>query len=296
MSFSRTNIAINALVQKHTNSTRNINSGITLLEVTPLKNEGFLRVTASVVKRDNIDSSALSAALDNKARVLEDTFSVVCSNSITDTISGIVSINPEIIFFDESVASEFKAVSSNMFIDTEEQIWSLKKTDNGKFLVKSMLSEDHDVLSDLMKSVSSAAHHSGTPEFVTLASANRELRTSYASIEGGDMVLFVNPNTSELCPGVVCSSVENADGTDAGLAVVSATCDEPIIIDRAMVTASLDSDEFEGTDFDDGDDFFSESGDQPSLEAIFSYYKKVYSRSEAFFEKFKSLWEQHRFF
>tara|TARA_B100000700_G_scaffold88627_1_gene99977 strand:- start:95745 stop:96635 length:891 start_codon:yes stop_codon:yes gene_type:complete len=270
---------------------------INIVDIARTSNEGFARVTASVThtsasRQDHSQVlSALSEKLGAKVRPIEGSFHAVAGNSVGDTISGIVTSNPEVVAYDENIAEGFKAIAGNMFMDDEEQLWALRKTEAGDLLVKSRGKEDADIISDLMTSLSSA--DVGTMAFEAQASAQRD-EGIRCGLQGGDFITFVNPETEDVQFGAVVASVCDDTGRETGNVVVQSVeaSSKPVMIDRQMTLGKFDD-----VDFDDTglvDDNVAEASAH-TLDFIASYYQRLFQRDPSYYEKFMERWMAHTF-
>jgi len=270
---------------------------INIVDVQRLENEGFARVTASVTHttesraNHSLALAALGEAMGLRMRTVEGSFHIIASNSVGDTVTGIITSNPDTLAYDEVTASSFKAVAGNMFMDEDEQLWALRKTEAGDLLVKSRGKEDADVIADLMSSLSSS--DVGTLAFESVASARRDAGVRLG-LQGGDFITYVNPNTETVEFGAIVACAFDEQDRDLGkLAVLSSAGDsEPVMIDRGMTLG-----QFNDVDFNDEGliDENQVEASAKSLDSIAAYYQKVFQRDPAYFEKFMERWMNHSF-
>lgn len=269
---------------------------INLDSIDRLSNDGFARVTASVVhaggsREDHaVVVQALCAKMGNKLRPVEGSFHAIASNAHGVTISGIVTCNPEAIVYEDGMDG-FKAVAGNMFMDTEENLWALRKTEAGNLLVKSRGAEDADIISDLMQSLSSSVDRG--MGFEATASARRDVAIR-DGMQGGDFLVYVDPVTESVQFGAVVAGVAMDNGDQTGdLAVIASGGDDSVVIDRGMVLASVKDVEYN----DDGlvADQEAVAANAHSLDEIAAYYSQVFRRDPAYFEQFMARWKAHSF-
>lgn len=269
---------------------------VNVSDVQRLFNDGYARVIASVThttaSRENHELvlESLSAAIGSKMRPIEGSFQVLSSNKVGDVITGIITANPETVAYDEAVASNFKAVAGNMFMDDEENMWALRKTEAGDLLVKSRGADDADVISDLMTSLSSAGV--GSMSFEAKAQVQRENGVR-SELQGGDFITFVNPQTETVEFGAVVASAFDDNGRQLGtMAVQSSAGGETVILDRNMALAK-----FADVDYNDEGlvDEQTVEANAHSLEEISAYYQRVFQRDPSYFEKFMERWMNHVF-
>jgi citrate lyase gamma subunit len=281
MSMSTARFAVDTLVQELSAAHKPM---INIVGIEKMHNEGsYVRVTASVTHTNKSASernsipSLIAQQLGSKLRPVARSFLAMSSSNVGHTISGIFTLNPESVAYEDNMTG-FKSVSANMFMDDEEGLWVLRKTDSGKILVKSTGVEDADIISDLMSCVSSAGV--GTLAYEASASLIRDDAVRYG-VEGGDFVIFVNPVTESVEFGAVVASVETADGQATKNVIVQPNVEDAdtVVIDRGMVVTQFDS-------VDMGDMNVSESASAKSLAEIAAYYKQVFIRDPAYYEKF----------
>jgi hypothetical protein len=275
---------------------KNAKPEIKIVGIEAMSNEGYARVTASVAHQGksredhSLVISALTTKFGNKVRAVDGSFHVLASDKGSDTFTGIVSCNPESVAYDEDLKG-YRALSGNMFMDDDEMLWSLQKTESGDILIKSRGRDDADVMSELMSSLSSAVIGTSAFESVSSSKADACVRNG---VVGGDFVIFVDPNTEQVKFGSVIASVEQEDGSGAGLCVLASDeGSKSAIIDRGMVLSS-----FEDVDFSDEGLVGEEeavAANGHSLDEIEAYYSRVFQRDPAYFEKFMARWKSHVF-
>ena len=255
---------------------------VNVVGIDKMDNSGsYVRVTASVTKTSAMKAgdipALIASTLNSKLRPVAQSFQVVASNAVGDVITGIFSLNPESIAYDEDMEG-FKAVSGNMFMDDEEGLWVLRKTEGGKILVKSTGMEDADIIDGLMPAIASSGI--GTMAFEATASIAKDSSVR-SCIEGGDFVTFVNPDTETVEFGAVVASVEYDNGDQTARLVVQSSVEgaDEVMVDRGMVISQIEN-------VDIGDMEISESGAAKSLAEIAAYYKQMFVRDPAYYEKF----------
>ena len=272
---------------------------VNIIGLTKTHNEGFARVVASVThtaesrKDHNHVINAINHKLGNRVRPVEGSFYSLANNQVGETIAGIITANPEMVSVDDEV-SGYKAVAGNMFMDDEEELWTLRKTEAGKLLVKSRGKEDADVIQDLMSSLSSS--EVGTMGFEARSSVSRDENVRQ-EIDSADFITFVNPDSESVEFGAVGASVYNEDGTDSGLlAVVSSqeTGAKYHFVDRQMVLAKFADAEL-GDDAENEYENVVESSGGLTIEQIAAYYQKMFQRDPSYFNKFWERWMNHNF-
>lgn len=217
--------------------------------------------------------------LNPKLSPVEGSFSALASNGVTQSVEGIVGVIAERIVLDDSNIEKFQAVANtNMYMDSEETLWSANKTDAGTVLIKSHAGDDMEVMNQLMTCVASS--HVGTQEAEPVS---RKLRGERAHITGGDLIAYVSESSGHVQMGFVASDVKNELGADKGLYVVDQHGNHGII-NREMAVASIHSSEIE---YDETESLVAVASGNLSLEMIIEYYRKMFIRSPEYFAKFR---------
>lgn len=257
-----------------------------LQRVTPI-GDRFARVLGTIsatASGDQIRGSLRQ--LNNKLTPIQGSFRALSNNGVTQSVEGIVGIISERVVLSDENKDQFKAVAGNMYMDDEERLWSMKKTEAGDILIKSHASDDMEVMTKLMACVASTAVGMQEAEPVS-----RNLHSALASIQGGDLVSFVNPDKGIVDMGFAVASVRNEDGSDAGLAVVDRS-DNTFQLDRNMVIAAVSGEEIE---FDDTAEMEAVAAGNYSMEFIKDYYRRMFIRRPDYFEAFWKRFSSHAF-
>lgn len=247
--------------------------------VTPVGSK-FARVLGTIVASATPEQiSAAVKKLGGKLSPVPNSFAALSSNGITQSIEGIVGVIEERIVLDESNAANFQAVAStNMYMDSEERLWSANKTDAGTVLIKSHAGDDMEIMNQLMACVASS--HVAVQEAEPVS---RQLRNQRAAIIGGDLINFVSESSGRVTMGFVVSDLKGEDGSDRGLYVVDQLGNHGQL-NRELVTAAIASSEIE---YDDTEPLVAVAAGNYSLEMMIEYYRKMFVRSPEYFEKFR---------
>jgi hypothetical protein len=252
--------------------------------VTPI-NKQFARITGTIVAKATGDQvmNAVRNATGSKIIPIKGTFQAIASNSITKSVEGIVGILEQRVVLSDNNRDAYKAVAANMYMDSEEHLWSLRKTDAGDILIKSHASDDLEVMNHLMTCVASNAV--GSMEALP---ASGNLNLERAGIEGGDLVSYVN---EEGCVDMAFVVASVDDGvSDQGLVVVNR--DNNINhIDRNLVVAAIASADIEA---DDTAELEAVAAGNYSMEFIADYYRKMFMRRPDYFAKFWERFMNHK--
>lgn len=246
----------------------------------------FARVVGTI--RASATPDQLIAAvrkLNPRFSPVQGSFTAIASNGITTTYEGLVgSLTERVVLTDENRAG-FKAIASNMYMDCEEKLWSMVKTEAGDVLISSHAADEPEIMKALMQSVASSNVGADVQQKMSEADAIR------AQIKGGDLVTFVS-ESGAVQMGFVVAAVANADGSDAGLSVVTQLNEDVHMVDRNMVVAFVDADSVEG---DEQAEMEAVAAGSINMDMIANYYRRVFARRPEYFEAFMQRFRSHVF-
>lgn len=210
-------------------------------------------------------------------------FVTVAKSGSNHTMEGIVGLIPERVVLTDENRNQFQAVAGSMYADGDQNLWTLKANDAGEIMVKSICDDDVSFMGKLL-SLSSVDHNdfeSRTPL--------QQLAEMRATVQGGDLLSYVSPETGAVEMAIACAGLLNADGTDAhSLAVVRANGVSEVVNRELVVAAGHHEIEEE----DDKDVATAASGD---LAAAAAYYAKMFARRPAYYEMFMQRFRAHAF-
>lgn len=276
----------NTFVDKALNA-MDVAPAITVQKVTPI-NSKYARVTGTI--RATASAQQLRQAvsqLGDRLCAVAGTFVKVNKTGMSHTVEGIVTVHQERIALTPEVRDRFKAVSSSMYLDEEEKIWNLKRTPAGDVLIRANVGDEDELLSNMLQSVASSS-----PQSRDVQRQASECDASRASIQGGDLAVYVGRDEQPVM-GFVVAAVANADGTDAGLSMVSRSMEDVELIDRNQVVAFVTGNELELPE-DEAVKALA-SGGRVDMDFIANYYRQVFMRDPAYFEKFMERFNAHVF-
>lgn len=258
-----------------------------LVNVTKI-NDKYARITGVIRATATAEQLAASVTrLGDRLQAVASTFVKVNKTGLLNTVEGIVTVHQERVALTGANSDSFKAVSSSMYLDDEEKIWNLKRTPTGDILIRANTGDEDEVLNDMMKSVaSSVASDRDLVRQMSDCDASRQ------SIQGGDLAMFVGQD-DKVVMGFVVAAVANADGSDAGLAMVTRSMEDVEMIDRNQVVSFVRGDELELPQ-DEAVKALA-SGGRVDMDFIADYYRRVFMRDPAYFEKFMERFNNHVF-
>lgn len=260
----------------------------------------FAEVTGEARNNELAVSEALSLMLQNRLHSVAGSFCVLAANGISNYVTGIVTATRETVAIDnvESTSSDasgstnngFRCLSGNMYIDTEDKLWTLRATDAGKLLIRSDSLDDIEAMEQLMASVSSAAAP-GTisPYGDTEVSSREQYEMAISCVEGGDFIDFVCPVSGEVRFGVVVASVvEEETEEDQNTLVVLASDSETSVQVKRQSIVDVHAD----VSIEDDTAYDSISG-SINIESLVEYYRSMFRRNAAYFAEFEKRLRAH---
>lgn len=258
---------------------------LNLRRATACAGNKFARITGTILATASAtDIAAAVRKLNGKLSPIEGTFVTVASDGTTKTIEGVVGLLQERIVLSDENRAQFESIASNMYLDSEERLWSAKKTDAGEILIKSHAGDDLEVMKGLMQCVASST----TWERETsVATAN--LGTARNEVEGGDLITYVN-HDGRVTMGFALASVYETEESTASVLLVVDRENDMEQIDRNLVVACVKAADIEA---DETAEFEAVAAGSLSIERIREYYRKMFIRRPEYFEKFWARFTSH---
>lgn len=288
----RKQMSVSSVVQSHTSERL---PTVSILGYA-LAGDGLARVVVEVAHNrasredHNLVLQSLSKTFDNKLVGVSGSFHSVDKAPYTERVEGIVRINTQAVAVTEKMTG-FRAMSSNIFMDEEEHMWTLRKTESGDILVKNTGIEDHESLRNLMD-VACCSGFSLSSEFQRATSSISAMQNS---VEGGDFVEYVSTASGSVRYGFVVAAADEDK-------LIVLPVDDPDIdgevIEKDAVTGVQDSDDFPDTDISEQEEMdvaVSTSRGVVDINVLVEYYRKVYGHNQKFFNELVSRIKGHAF-
>lgn len=222
-------------------------------------------------------SAVIAKSLGGKVIPVADSFTVLSSSEGADFITGFVIPQHTSKPFN---AEGLRAMAGNMFMDEEEHLWKLQKTEAGDILVRSHV-DNADEIRVMMQSLCS---NISVPELLERDEIVGQYTQSIQGISGGDDILYVDPETNKVTPAVVIASVEDVANT-----VAVANAEGGFTISRDLIVCAAS---FDGLEDDEAKQLEAQASGF-TLEDITEYYRKVFQRRPEYFEQFMTRWRSH---
>lgn len=256
--------------------------------------DGMVRVVANVChangshKNHKAVESELQARFDNKLRAVSGSFKSMSFNANIEQITGVMRVNVKAIPVVENMAG-FRSVSSNLFMDEEDNMWNLKKTEAGEVLVQNTGIGDHESLRHMMDMCCSSSSMSSVMRSVS--SSQQEM---VRNLESGSFVSYCSAASNSIKLGfVVCAS------DTEGKLIVLPQDGEAEEVDTGAVTEEFDTEQLpdvELTKEDEATAAVAAARGSVDISVLLAYYKKVFAYSPDYYQEFARRVQQHAFF
>jgi hypothetical protein len=265
-------------------SLRSTGYSANLTDVTPIS-DNMARVAFTVASSAKpADMMKAVAGVAKNAFPVNNSFTVISDNGLTKCMTGIMVTQSERVVLNDTNRDNFKAVAGNLYLDEEESMWNMTRSEAGEIMIRANSADEREVMEQLMKSVASST------VYATEAKATAQaLIGEMNGLEGGDLIHFVNGK------GVATAGVILAEFEDEPSKVValSSTSLEHEMINRNQIIAAVKASE---VNYDEEEAIMSVASTPiHSLDHIADYYRKMFQRDPSYFEKFWQRFTSHVF-
>lgn len=256
-------------------------------------------VTATVNHSVNAEPSpqevlaSLQSMSGNHLTPVPGSFVTINKEPTRTTISGILSLAKHVMDFpgqDAMVNQGFKAMASNMFLDENEQIWTVKEEGGHKVCVKSNTIDNPEELQGLLAKCTTKITAGNDPAYFTsVASAQKE----QAAPQAGTLITFVSESTTKF--GVVLGSVFESESPDSYTGQVQVyqfgAPDAEMVQDCQIVAGAQ-------VNWEEPEDLESQAAGnvgKSQKDMLVDYYKKVYGHGKEFFAEWEKRIRKHAY-
>lgn len=251
----------------------------------------FAEVTGELRTDEQAISEAVSGMLNNRLHSVSNSFCVLAENNISAYVTGIITANREVMAVSGSNSDieGFRCLSNNMYIDTEDRLWTLKANDSGKLMIRTDSLEDIEAMEQLMSSISSAAPIGSISPFAHKEQTQEHAYlTMLSSVTGGNFVDFVDPVSGSAKFGIVVASVVDEEtDEDQAIVVLASDAEQAVTVDKQAVIDVHDQ-----IDVKDESLYGSESANI-NIESLVEYYKSMFRRNAQYFAEFEARLRAH---
>lgn len=265
---------------------------------------GVANIVASIYRKPGASinpeefRSELQSRAGNKMFALAGSFTILDDGPQRVIVRGHMVPAHEVLPFQADMQG-FKSLSRNVYQDEDENMWSLKDTGNGQFLIRANVIDDPSEIQQLMQSCSSAVPV-GTDRLYHSCVAQAQANVD--SVVANDAVLYAQ--AGELRFGIVLATASSDEGDNDTLIVLNPAHDTVDVVGRTQVAAAAAV----GTVVDQETLVIPENLQQPqiNMEAAASeqsdtvnklvdYWKKVWGYGPDYFAAFERAIRGHTF-
>lgn len=200
---------------------------------------------------------------------------------------GIVGVVSERVVVNEGNRPNFKAVAANMYMDADENLWTLRKTQTGEVMVKSICADDTLVMQQLLAVAKTDLNDFNNKNLHLQSSQDR------AMVQGGDLITYVSQQSCDMQMGIACASIDHEDGSPTPEVFVVRPNGQTETVHREMIVVTAGALELEGEEEIQDSIAVASAAD---VDRFAAFYSRVYARRPAFFEEFMTRVRAHVFF
>lgn len=234
---------------------------------------------------------SLNNVLQGKLVGVPGSFRQLAETQMLTEFTGLISVNKQIIAVDESNMGKFRSLSANMYMDENDDVWSLCKTSTGDLMIRTVGVDDMVALAgDLMESTSSNAFDS---DRLVAEACAKTLRA-----QEGQFVNFVDANNRVRSGFLMCDSVSNEQGEMPGMVGISSIDGGGVEVVHRGAIVDIFEGEIKRPELDDEtkiNQAVAASRGSMDLNAAIAYYNKVYGHNKAFLDAFIQRLTTHAF-
>tara|TARA_B100000214_G_scaffold357534_2_gene317202 strand:+ start:3819 stop:4637 length:819 start_codon:yes stop_codon:yes gene_type:complete len=231
----------------------------------------------------------LHAETEGKLSAVANSFVTINDEPIRTLIQGIMTLSHAVLPVTGDMEKHgFRSLSSNIFMDKDENIWNVEETEDGKVAVRSNTIDNPDELQGLLAKCC-VKQVSGTDPayFEAVASSVPD------APESGAYVSFVHDAKTKF--GFVLSSVfasESSSSYTGDVLVVAEGVKEPLQISEKQIVANVGQ-----LDYPEPDLETAASGNVgvSQKQQLVDYYQKVFGHAPQYFAELQKRIRQHVF-
>lgn len=227
--------------------------------------------------------ASLSAACDHQFKPAANSIVVLDSGRVAATVRAIMV--PAVDILPVESASSMTSISKNMFMDGQDNMWTLRESESGNVIVRALQIDDPEELVDMMSSCSSASAANVADPMIKAAINKYE--GDLGTVQGGDFVSFFSSESASIVGGIVVAEVE--DNGETNLLCLS-TSGNHELVDRASIVSYVSGDEIEYPE-----DVKVSVSASTDANRLIQYYKKVLGYNPAYFAKLSAIILGHSF-
>lgn len=177
----------------------------------------------------------------------------------------------------ETAQANMQSLSKNMFLDGEDNMWTLRESESGNVVVRALTIDNPEELVAMMSSCSSVGNNDPFTHNII-----NKYEQELANVQGGDFISFYSSESSSVVAGFVVAEVE--DNGHTKLLALSSNSQTPEMIERSAVITYISGDEIQYPE--DVKVSVSASADSNRL---IQYYKQVLGYNPEYFKNIEAM-------
>lgn len=221
-------------------------------------------------------SAALGAQTDYSLTVIPGSIRTVEKSNFRSTITAAMRPSAEALPYVKGMDG-FKAVSSNVYMDESERMWTLENSADGKVLIRSHVVDDESNIQELMQSCSSVSGSNIDHQAMRSLSAASQLNS--VMVEPSDIVSFVRNGNLEI--GAIIAS--ESSGDHIAMSFNTSKDEGALTISQSSIIHNF-GDVGGGVEYPEDTTLVALSGNA-RVDDLLDYYQKLYGHNEEFFNK-----------
>lgn len=216
------------------------------------------------------------------------TFVSLAAEPTLHHFEGIIGVVSErVVVNEETKAAKYKAVAANMYMDADENLWTLRKTASGEVMVKSICADDTLVMQQLLAVAKTDLNDFNNKNLHMQSAQDR------AMVQGGDLITYVSQQSCDMQLGIACAAIDNEDGSPTPEVFVVRPNGQTETVHREMIVVTAGAIQLEGDEEIQDSIAVASAAD---VDRFAAFYSRVYARRPAFFEEFMTRVRAHVFF
>lgn len=231
---------------------------------------------------------ALQKATGGKLSAVEGTTILREDGKTRKVVSAFMTLASEVKSIPDEVsvveATGFRALSSNMFMDDNENLWELK-SEGGRNLVRTHIENNMQEMEQLMASVSSDSFASMSSSATMLDAIKKERM----AVDGGDMITYVS-ESGALESTLVIASIQ---GDEDHLLCLSSDGEEGVQVNRNCVSMFVKGQNFVDN-LEQPEGMPSMSG-AVNVDTLVDYYSRVFGYNQDYLAMLTQRIRNHAF-
>ena len=220
--------------------------------------------------------ASLSAACNNQFTAAKNSVKILDTGRVNAVVRAVMVPAIDVLPL-ETAQANMQSLSKNMFLDGEDNMWTLRESESGNVVVRALTIDNPEELVAMMSSCSSVGNNDPFTHNII-----NKYEQELANVQGGDFISFYSSESSSVVAGFVVAEVE--DNGHTKLLALSSNSQTPEMIERSAVITYISGDEIQYPE--DVKVSVSASADSNRL---IQYYKQVLGYNPEYFKNIEAM-------